>query len=123
MKISEIRNLSIEDLKNKLIDINRQVSNINNSVGFTLERSKWNLIYERYFPKGRILSNDFEKAVLSAYHDIVSLIPNLDSEGKQDEDYYLGEWLLKERPEYEILAGKSKKDAAYLIYSIRKKQY
>lgn len=59
-------------------------------------------------------------SVVEAYNDIMLLMPDLDKKGKQDEDWYLSEWLCNERPYYSIIKGKDKKDVAYHIYTIRK---
>lgn len=60
---------------------------------------------------------------MKAYADIMLLMPELDKKGKQDEDWYLGEWLYNERSYYDILKGKEKKDVAYILYLIRKTKY
>ena len=50
------------------------------------------------------------------------LIPNLDKKGKQDEDWYLGEWLFDNRQCYTyVKTSKSKEDIARYISEVRKK--
>lgn len=93
-------------------------------IGKFYERVKHEYIYPKYFPIRANFSNkEFENAILDAYSDIVMLIPSLGDKGRQDEDYYLGEWLVNERSYYGSIKYKDNKDAAYLVYSIRKKMF
>lgn len=86
-----------------------------------MERAKKELIYKKHFKDNIISKMEFEQAVKDAYADIMLLMPYLDRQGKQDEDWYLSEWLYEERPYYESVKDKDKKDVAYIIYTIRSK--
>ena len=94
---------------------------ISDNIDPHLERAKEELIYKKQFMNQVISSSDFENAVLATYEDILALMPYLNSKGKQDEDYYLAEWLFNERPHYDCVKNKSKEEIAHFVYSIRKK--
>lgn len=84
-----------------------ELRNLQHRFDNTLERTKKNLIYKRYFPDRGIDANEFERGVVSAYKDILRIIPDLSEQGYKDEDWYLGEWLYKFRKDqYEFLAEK-----------------
>lgn len=100
-----------------------KIDRMSNNIGFNMERAKKELIYKKHFPISDIDEEAFNKAVVEAYNDIMLLMPDLDKKGRQDEDWYLGEWLCNERPYYSIIKGKDKKDVAYHIYTIRKVKF
>ena len=93
-----------------------------NNLSNTLERAKKKLIYEKHFTCPEQTSADFDNKIIEAYKDIMLLIPNLDKKGKQDEDWYLGEWLFDNRQCYTyVKTSKSKEDVARYISEVRKK--
>ncbi len=104
-------------------DLKPTVQKIRNNIGISMERAKKELIYKKHFKDSNISESEFEEAVKDAYADIMLLMPYLDKQGKQDEDWYLGEWLCNERPYYENIISKDKKEVAHLVYTIRKDIY
>lgn len=114
--------ISLKMLKVAQKEISPKVSKISDSLDTYLEKAK-RKIYNRYFSDKSISRQEFDDAVLKAYEEIMLLIPNLDTKGKQDEDYYLGEWLCSERTDYDVVKGKTKEEIAYLVYTIRSQKY
>lgn len=106
--------------KNK---ISPNVETIKNDLSVTIRRAKTELVYKRLFPEDSLDYASFKDAVILAYGELIKLLPELDNRGKQDEDYYLGEWLHSERQSYDFLRNLTVKEVAHLVWEIRKQKF
>jgi hypothetical protein len=89
-------------------------------IGKFYERVKHEYIYPKHFPYGVSLSDDsFRAAVRAAYDDIIMLIPGLNGRGNQDEDWYMAEWLKRNRADYSSVSYRDQSELANYIYQIR----
>ena len=89
-------------------------------IGKFYERVKHEYIYPKHFPYGISLSEDsFRTAVCAAYDDIIMLIPGLNGCGNQDEDWYMAEWLKKNRSSCPPVSSRTQSELANYIYQIR----
>lgn len=106
--------------KNK---ISPNVETIKNDLSVTIRRAKTELIYKRLFPEDSLDYASFKDAVILVYGELIKLLPELDNRGKQDEDYYLAEWLHSERQSYDFLRNLTVKEVAHLVWEIRKQKF
>lgn len=105
----------------RLGEKNRKESNNMDDVGQTYERVKHRIIYPECFPDGISMPDDsFKRAVKKACTKIEVLIPNLSDKGRQDEDWYLAEWMKANRKNINAVVTRTQEDLAYYIYQIRK---
>lgn len=90
-------------------------------VGQTYERVKHRIIYPECFPDGISMPEDsFKCAVKKAFAQIEALIPNLTDRGRQDEDWYLAEWLKANCKNINAVTTRTQTELAYYIDQIRK---
>ena len=90
-------------------------------VGQTYERVKHRIIYPECFSDALSMPDDsFKRAVKKAYAQIEALIPNLTDQGRQDEDWYLAEWLKANCKNIKAVTIRTQAELAYYIYQIRK---